>query len=86
MTSPPILEAYFDRAESSSGLRWEGKVRQVVGSLVESDGPFGAVGEVCEISTDNGRHLAGEIVGFRGSTMLSMPLERPGGIRPGDRL
>ena len=86
MNPCPILGAYFERLASSSGLRWEGKVRQVVGSLVESDGPFGAVGELCEISTDGGRRLAGEIVGFRGTTMLSMPLERPGGIRPGDRV
>ena len=34
----------------------------------------------------SGRIFPGEIVGFRGTTVLSMPLERPTGIRYGDRV
>ncbi len=33
-----------------------------------------------------GEPHAGEVVGFRGSTVLSMPLERLSGIRYGDRI
>src|SRR5262249_7999844 len=33
-----------------------------------------------------GREFSGEVVGFRGTTVLSMPLERPEGIRHGDRV
>src|SRR5262249_10560630 len=36
--------------------------------------------------TADGRSYAGEIVGFRAQTVLSMPLERPEGIRFGDRI
>jgi len=61
-------------------------VTQVVGPLVESEGPFCSVGEVCEIIDSQGRVLPGEIVGFRDTTVLSMPLESPRGIRYGDRV
>jgi flagellum-specific ATP synthase len=65
-------------------LRWRGRVKQVIGPLVESDGPFCSVGEVCEITDSRGRILLGEIVGFRGTMVLSMPLESPTGVRYGD--
>jgi len=67
-------------------LRWQGRVRQVVGSLVESEGPFCSVGEICEIHNAQGGVVPGEIVGFRGSTVLSMPLDLPRGVRCGDRI
>ncbi len=88
-TSPiisPILAAYFSHVEHCSSLRWRGRVIQVVGQLVESEGPFCTVGEACEIVDSSGRHWPGEIVGFRGHTVLSMSLRRPTGIRYGDQV
>jgi flagellum-specific ATP synthase len=80
------LAPYFARLESLSGLRWQGRVTQVIGPLVESNGPFCSVGERCEIIDSRGNSLPGEIVGFRDKTVLSMPLELPRGIRYGDRV
>lgn len=82
----PLLSAYFSHLETSSALRWRGKVTQVVGQLIESEGPFSTVGEACEIVDSGGRHWPGEIVGFRGHTVLSMALRRPTGIRYGDQV
>jgi flagellum-specific ATP synthase len=82
----PILSAYFQHLQTSSALRWRGKVVQVVGQLVESEGPFCTVGEACEIVDSRGQHWPGEIVGFRGHTVLSMALRRPTGIRYGDQV
>jgi flagellum-specific ATP synthase len=79
-----LLAPYFARLESCPQLRWRGRVIQVIGPLVESVGPFGSVGEVCEIADSRGRILPAEIVGFRGTTVLSMPLETPDGVRYGD--
>ncbi len=59
---------------------------QVIGQLVESEGPFCSVGELCEVVDGSGAVFAGEIVGFRGTTVLSMPMARPTGIRYGDRV
>jgi len=81
-----ILTAYARHLESSSTLRWQGRVNQVIGNLVESDGPFCFVGECCEIIDAQGRSYTGEIIGFRGSTMLSMTAEPLRGIRFGDQI
>ena len=80
------LAPYLARLERFSGLRWQGRVQQVAGPLVESLGPFCSVGEICDILDSRGRTLPGEIVGFRGPTVLSMPLEQPSGVRYGDRV
>src|SRR5438477_7994650 len=80
------LEPYFTRVEEFSTLRWTGRVTKAVGHLVESKGPLCSVGEGCAILTEDGKTFSGEIVGFRGRTVLSMPLERPSGIRYGDRI
>src|ERR1700742_5117138 len=80
------LAPYKHHLDTGSTLRWTGRVNQVVGNLVESDGPFCSVGESCEITGDGGRTFPGEIIGFRGSTMLSMAADQPRGIRFGDKI
>jgi len=82
----PLLAAYTHHLETGSTLRWKGRINQVVGNLVESDGPFCFVGESCEISDANGRSYSGEIIGFRGSTMLSMTADPLRGVRFGDQI
>ena len=86
MSAGASLAPYLARLETGSALRWQGRVTQVVGPLVESEGPFCSVGEICHIHDARGRVLPGEIVGFRGSKVLSMPLDLPRGIRHGDRV
>jgi flagellum-specific ATP synthase len=81
-----LLAPFTHRLESGSTLRWKGRINQVVGNLVESDGPFCFVGESCEIKDSAGRSYSGEIIGFRGSTMLSMTADPLRGVRFGDRI
>ncbi len=83
---PTPLAPYFDQLKQTNSLRWSGRVLQVVGNLVESEGPFCSVGDECEIVTAENRTYAGEVVGFRGPVMLTMTLEQPRGIRYGDRI
>ena len=78
------LQPFFDNLESAAALRWRGKVSQVIGNLIESDGPYCSVGEACEIVSATGRRYSGEVIGFRGATILSMAVEPPQGIRLGD--
>ncbi|HEY4356730.1 MAG TPA: FliI/YscN family ATPase [Acidobacteriaceae bacterium] len=84
MQNAATLAPYFDHLNRASTLRWRGRVSQVVGNLIESDGPFCSVGETCEIVSNRGESYSAEVVGFRGSTMLSMSVEPPQGIRFGD--
>jgi flagellum-specific ATP synthase len=86
MSTSALLAPYFARLEAAAAPRWQGRVTQVVGQLIESEGPFCSIGECCEIKSASGRIFPGEIVGFRGTTVLSMPLERPRGIRFGDHV
>lgn len=81
-----LLAPYMHRLQTGSTLRWRGRLSQVVGNLMESEGPFGSVGESCEIVASDGRCYAGEIIGFRGSTVLSMAADHPQGIRLGDEI
>ncbi len=83
---PTPLTPYLEQLHQTSTLRWSGRVLQVVGDLVESEGPFCSVGDACEIFTAEGQRHAGEVVGFRGSVMLTMTLQLPRGIRYGDRI
>jgi flagellum-specific ATP synthase len=79
-----VLSRYLHQLDDRSDLRWQGKVRQVIGGLLESDGPPCSLGECCEARDAAGQVYSGEVVGFRGNSVLIMPLEKPGGIRFGD--
>jgi flagellum-specific ATP synthase len=79
-----LLDRYFTRLERGNPWRWRGQVLESVGQTIESSGPMASVGECCEIKDQFGRlHLA-EVIGFRGSNVLSMPVESTEGIRYGD--
>ncbi len=81
-----LLAPYLHHLEASSTLRWTGRLSQVVGNLMESAGPAGFVGETCEVRTAKGRVYEGEIIGFRGATVLSMAVDHPRGVRLGDSI
>ena len=65
-------------------MRWRGRVLELTGNLLESEGPAGSVGEECELHAASGQVYRGEIVGFRGRKILSMMTETPLGVRFGD--
>ena len=67
-------------------LQWAGRVRDLVGLLVASDGPATAVGDFCEIRSSIGRIVRAQVVGFRDGRVLLMPLEETGGLQVGDRV
>jgi flagellum-specific ATP synthase len=82
--SNQVLVPYFSLLESRPAVSWRGRVTQVVGNLLESAGPPCCLGECCEVRDSSGHLYSGEVVGFRGSTVLTMPLEKPSGVRYGD--
>ena len=67
-------------------LVWTGKVTQVIGLLVESEGPAAAVGDFCEIVLSDGRRIRTQVIGFRNGRLLSMPLEETSGLRLGNAI
>ncbi|MGC9157670.1 MAG: flagellum-specific ATP synthase FliI, partial [Terracidiphilus sp.] len=79
-----MLERYFARLERGQPWRWCGQVLESVGQTIESAGPLASVGESCAIRDQSGRMHLAEVIGFRGSNVLSMPVESTEGIRFGD--
>jgi flagellum-specific ATP synthase len=82
--STPLLARYFALLDRSQPWRWRGQVLESVGQTIESAGPLASVGECCEIQDQFGHPHLAEVIGFRGSNVLSMPVETTEGIRFGD--
>lgn len=60
-----------------------GRVVQLIGLVIESEGPPAAVGDVCRIIARDGSDTLAEVVGFRNHHLLLMPLGEVHGIHPG---
>lgn len=81
------LAQAFQRARETRVLENRGRVVQLIGLVIESEGPLCAVGEVCRIESarHDGSTLA-EVVGFRNHHVLLMPLGEVRGIHPGSEV
>jgi flagellum-specific ATP synthase len=88
-TSGPAqrLGALVDRVRQTHVLEKRGRVVQLTGLVIESEGPLAAVGEVCRVESarQDGTTLA-EVVGFRNHHLLLMPLGEIHGIHPGSEV
>lgn len=65
-------------------LATSGRVMEITGLTIVSQGPPATVGEVCLISrAREAGQLAAQVVGFRGGRVLLLPLARLTGVEPG---
>ncbi len=77
-------QPYLDSLQGADLVRQYGKVRQVIGVVIESLGPNMAVGETCSISYKRtAEPVLAEVVGFRDNKVLIMPLGELMGIGAG---
>ena len=85
---PPTFELrpYLEMLASGNSFVWSGTVTQLVGLIVESQGPAAAIGDFCEIRTAGGRLIRTQVIGFRNGRVLSMPLEETDGLQLGDAI
>ena len=76
-----FTEAIYD----CSSVKLTGKVTQVIGLVIESQGPTVSVGELCYISSHNPDvpPIPAEVVGFREGYVMLMPVGEMQGIGPG---
>ncbi len=64
-----------------------GRVVQLIGLVIESEGPMAALGEVCRIeSARQDEPTLAEVVGFRNHHVLLMPLGGIHGLHPGSEV
>ena len=72
------------RIRETAAVENRGRVVQLIGLVIESEGPLAAIGEVCRIrSARNQETTLAEVVGFRDRHLLLMPLGELHGIHPG---
>ena len=76
-----FTEAIYD----CSSVKLTGKVTQVIGLVIESQGPTVSVGELCYVSSHNPNvpPIPAEVVGFREGYVMLMPVGEMQGIGPG---
>jgi flagellar protein export ATPase FliI len=79
----PDLTHYHLALNRLNTIRLSGRVVQVVGLTIEATGLDCQIGEVCEIHTQGPQGLICEVVGFRETRTLLMPLGEMQGIQPG---
>lgn len=81
----PLFAGTFSKLTSIEPIKLTGKVMRAVGLVVESKGPVVAVGDLCFlVSNGDAPPTPLEVIGFRESTVLSMPLGQMPAVRAGD--
>jgi flagellum-specific ATP synthase len=79
-----LFTALEGRLAQTELIRINGRVVQVVGLVIESQGPDVQIGDLCEVRFRNRNTiLRAEVVGFRTNRVLMMPLGELSDIGPG---
>jgi flagellum-specific ATP synthase len=80
-------DRYLEDLHAIDLVRTNGKVRQVIGTVIESNGPPMAIGETATIRYKRtAEPVLAEAVGFRDAKVLLMPLGELGGIAAGSEV
>ena len=75
---------YLDIIKNTQTIKEIGKITEIIGLTIESDGPKSSIGDLCYIYNNyNDKPTMAEVVGFKRDKILLMPLASPDGIHPG---
>lgn len=85
VTNPlsPRVEHYAEVLKNFDDTVHSGRVVQIVGLTIESNGPTTNIGDLCLIQPRSGAPVPCEVVGFREQRVLLMPLADLTGVGPG---
>jgi flagellum-specific ATP synthase len=68
-------------------IRVHGKVTEIIGLVVEGNGPAASIGELCGIfPIGSAKPVTAEVVGFKKGKVLLMPLQTLQGLSPGCKI
>ncbi|MGP7817505.1 flagellar protein export ATPase FliI [Niallia sp. 01092] len=78
-------EELLSEIDTIDSLKRYGRVKKVVGLMIESQGPESSIGDVCliHIGTKNKRVIKAEVVGFKEENIMLMPYTTLHDISPG---
>ena len=79
------FDLFHSTLEQVNLTQVKGAVTHVSGLTVESSGPSDVgLGQLCQIRIQNQQHIQAEVIGFRKSGLILLPLDSIEGIRAGD--
>lgn len=76
----------LDKIDEIDSFKRFGRVKQVIGLMIESQGPESSIGDLCLIHIGHNRKkrvIQAEVVGFRGENVILMPYTSVNDIAPG---
>ncbi|MEC0314192.1 flagellar protein export ATPase FliI [Bacillus subtilis] len=78
-------QSLIDCIEMTDSYKRYGKVKRVIGLMIESKGPVSSIGDVCLIYAkgQSGKVIKAEVVGFQEENILLMPYLEAASIAPG---
>ena len=75
---------YLEIIKNTRTTKEIGRITEIIGLTIESDGPRSSIGDLCYIYNEfDDKPTMAEVVGFKKDKILLMPLASPDGIRPG---
>lgn len=78
------IKEYSKVIKEANSMREIGKVTEIIGLVIEADGPQASIGDLCYIySKYDSEPIWAEVVGFRTPKILLMPLGSMEGLQPG---
>lgn len=81
------MALYSGSIDNLEVIHVTGKVTRIVGLIIEGHCPHASIGSLCEVTTlDNSQIVQAEIVGFKESRALLMPLGELRGLGPGSTI
>jgi flagellum-specific ATP synthase len=81
------VDSLLSRLKRVELVKVNGRVTQVIGLVIESNGPNSSLGEVCIVKSRSGEDVCfAEVVGFRNNRVLSMALGDATSISPGSEI
>lgn len=79
------MNKYLTAINQAESIKMNGKITQIIGLVIESQGPNVNLGELCYVCprSTSGEMIPAEVVGFRQNRVLLMPIGEMQGIGPG---
>ncbi|MFA6849058.1 MAG: flagellar protein export ATPase FliI [Selenomonadaceae bacterium] len=79
------VKKFTDAIDACESIKMNGKITQVIGLVIESQGPKVSLGELCYVCSriEKVEPIPAEVVGFREGLVLLMPIGEMQGIGPG---
>lgn len=78
-----IISQLLEQIDHLDTFKRYGRIKRVVGLMIESQGPASSIGDMCLIHTGKNQKIKSEVVGFRDEIVILMPYSAVSEIAPG---